>query len=150
MKNVYLWYKCNYIGNRLLEFKNNYNYIIPTRSILCKAGFYAASIPNKDFDDRYGVRKIGDLLLQAQGIYHTRKLRSWFWIYYLLSRITVFSSVITHTRNKFVSVFLCLLEGFVIYLLGLYLDRTDIGNKILDYLLSFPKLAVEFLNTYLH
>ncbi len=71
----------------------------------------------------------------AKGYFKHRKNRFLIWIFLLLNSAFARLSI-SKTGNKIISVILAVLSMFVAYFLGLYLDTTGIGNKILECLLS--------------
>lgn len=66
-----------------------------------------------------------------------RKIRAAFaWPWHAIERLKLFAPI-RKISNKLAWIILAPLEMFVAYLLGLYLDTTGIGNKILMFLLDF-------------
>ena len=131
-RNKFLYFKCNYLMNSL-NTNNAYKYMIPINDILQKAHTYSLEASNpKNYLRQNNFDDIRSSLLIAQGVFYTNYIRSPFWLYYLLSRLSIFKPIQRHIPNKFFSFILYLVEWFVLYLLGVYLDKADIGGKLLD------------------
>lgn len=150
-KNFYLCIKCYYLIYSLerdREAVNNYRLIIPIKTILNDANIYCSQLFDlKNFTNYTGVQDIIECIHQAQGIYYNRCKRSFLWLFYLICKIRIFRPILMHTSNKFFAILACLIEWFVLYLLGLYLDTTGIGSKILQYLLSSLSQLIELVKT---
>ena len=59
--------------------------------------------------------------------------------------LSVYRPINSKKRNKLLTFIFGLLESVGIYLLGLFLDTTGIGNKILAFLLYFPEQLIQGL-----
>lgn len=71
----------------------------------------------------------------SKGYFRYKSLHSVFWIFHILENSFLFAPT-QKISNRFISVIIAVLESFAVYLLGLYLDTTGIGNKILTFLLD--------------
>ena len=69
----------------------------------------------------------------AKGTFIFYIVRSPVWLFIALDKLTIFAPA-RKTGNFFISLVVAALEIFVAYLVGLYLDTTGIGNKILAHL----------------
>lgn len=72
----------------------------------------------------------------AKGYFKYLMWQSLIWPWLIIKTFKIFAPI-RKISNKFSWVILAPLEMFVAYLLGLFLDTTGIGNKILDFLLDF-------------
>ena len=110
------------------ELKNSIADIVNTASVDNFYEINATILANPVY-----ISKIEDYILQAQAEYIYRFKHSIFWGYTnVLKKFKIFSPVFKHTNNIFITLIICFLEMFFAYLLGLYLDTTGIGNKILS------------------
>lgn len=145
VKNKFLYYKCNYLINRLRDNKI-YEYIIPINDILRKANIYSnESSIIETYSDRSGINSICNSLLFAKGIFNTRCIRSPMWLYYLVSKLLIFKPIKEHISNKLLSILLYLVEWFFLYLLGVYLDKADIADKLLSWIYEKLNLLIDIL-----
>lgn len=150
LKNKYRHLRCNYIINTMYDNKNNtdnYKYILAIEILLDKADIYHLNVP-KDLQDYPDT--IIDALQIARGIYIGRCYRALLWGYFFLMEIHIFKPIFSRTNNKLIALIFCLVEFFVTYLLGLYLDTTDIGSKILAFLPAALNKLVDALLAFLH
>ena len=147
--------RCRHIIRKLIRNrynstpKKNCNYILSIKELLQKASIPAPSqLTTKGMAEKEIIQNIIDDLLQAAGVYRHRAIHSPLWPIYIIERACVFRPI-QKIPNKVLSVILALLEGFALYLLGLFLDTTGIGDKILTFLLEpltalFARLAAFF------
>ena len=140
IKNLCDMLRCSYIKNKLEtneqsnNSSKNLNYTVSVRSLLKRTGLYHLSGSYLSGQQSY---KICRRLTEARGIYRHRMIHCMFWPLALTSKMHVFRPIHKGKLNIFIKLTFCLIESLAIYLLGLYLDTTGIGNKILDALLGF-------------
>ncbi len=133
IRNKYLYLKCSYLCSCLQLNKDNYNYIIPVNSIMHKAHLYNPIFSDpQNFANEIFIKDICECLLQARGIFYTFYMRSPLWLFYLIQRLVIFTPITKIVSNKFIASLCSIVESFALYLLGLYLDTTGIGNKTLS------------------
>lgn len=149
IRNKYFYIKCTYLINSLRENKNNCNYIIPVNSILRKANLFTfeRANPQRFVNSNY-IEDICDCLLIAKGIFHTYCKRSPLWLYYLISNMSIFSLVRKTASSRLCTIFYALVEWFFLYLLGLFLDTSGIGSKILKWLYVALNYLINTLQDY--
>lgn len=150
LKNKYRQLKCNYVINGIYKSKNisdRYQYILATSFLLSKANIYRLDISD---DLKTNPNSVIESLEIARGIYIGRSHRALLWGYFVLMRIHIFKPIFSQINNKMLAFIICLVEFFFTYLIGLYLDTTGIGNKILTSLpVALNKLA-DLLSTFLY
>ena len=71
----------------------------------------------------------------SKGYFSDRLLHSFVWPITFIKKLKIFS-IVQKIPNKLISFVIGLFEAFAIYLLGLFLDTTGIGNTILTFLIS--------------
>lgn len=151
-KNKINYLRCNYVINNLIanaknkKYNNNFNYINSVESLLSGASIYSpVFLDYSKLANGYYLNSIIEHLEQARGIYRHRYIHSLFWGYPFLKKIKIFKPIFNKSTNIIVSIVICLVEGFLVYLLGLYLDTTGIGNKILICLTDFASSLIEHI-----
>lgn len=113
IKNKYLYIKCTYLMNALLENKDNCKYILPVKSILHKADLITfEKTKPQNFIDNHHTKDICECLLVARGIFYTRYMRSPLWLYYAISSLSIFSFIKKATSNKLCTLFFAIIEWF--------------------------------------
>ena len=156
LKNLINWWRCTYISARMqmnidVSPYKNLNYTISIISLLKRLDcYYTKKEISKMIVNPHGMLTIIKHLYEVRGIYYHQIVHSFTWPYRVMRKITVFKPLSDVKNNPIISTILCIGEGFVIYLLGLYLDTTGIGNKILAFLLDFLTEAVEHLAALFH
>ena len=83
--------------------------------------------------DSFQMNDFNNSFYCARAYFRHKMLHAPFWVLSAIEKINIFS-LVRKTNNKVASLILSVIEGFLLYLLGLYLDTTGIGNKILSYL----------------
>ena len=141
IKNCINFARCIYIE---LKLKDNYsngknvnNYYLADslNSLLCKAN--VSVVPAKELRDSFSAPKVFDHILRARAKYRHRMIHSYCWVINLFSHMRIFSFNITRIENKLLRFIFCIAEWLVLYLVGLFLDTSGIGNKILSHLIAF-------------
>lgn len=142
-----LYYKTKY----LLNFKNNTpekNYRIqePIKRLLKKGNVYMLSSAKIDcIADVYYKDDFINAFESARGTFIFYIIRSPVWLFVALDTLTIFAPA-RKTGNIFITIVVAVVEIFAAYLVGLYLDTTGIGNKILAHLLAFLNYIAEVLH----
>lgn len=152
VKNFIHLMHCAYIQTKFVENHNNnssvknYEFQNSIISLLHRAKVYVqTNITAKTVSDIYKACVIEDYIVQAKAEYIYRCKHTIFWGYSLIKKLKIFKPIFNHTNNIFISIICCLAEGFAAYLLGLYLDTTGIGNKILTYLTALASTLIEHI-----
>ena len=131
MCKLYLWlvYR-NVSGNSLKNLK----YFEPVQKLLSKFGYHHTRKEILAFLTKDDSRTNIDMeLFVVYGICISRSLSSPTWIFKAISSMSLFGWM--SEQNIFVKIILFLAEFFAVYLLGLFLDTTGTGSKILTFLL---------------
>ena len=147
------WFRCLYIAARLhnnnqtnKKYKNQ-NYAISIESLLKNAKGYNIEsriynlLSRRDYSD---VEMLG-ALFEAQAVYRHWALHTFTWPATLFRKLNLFNHIFNTRHNFFIKIIMCFLEGFLVYLLGLYLDTTGIGNKILTYITDWALILIGYI-----
>lgn len=142
--NGYRMLHTNYLWNTyLVNIKNktedkNYELLIPLMHIFKKA--------NVCIDERYirqgllsynDESKLEEALKISWGYYKYLTKHSCSWFFRI--PIPTFKFIKSKTKNKLIQFISFILSSFIIYLIGLYLDDSGLGLKILNLLSHFLK-----------
>ena len=85
----------------------------------------------------------------AKGYFRYYMIHSLLWGKFAIEKLSFFAPA-RLIKNKLASIIFALAEALAVYLLGLYLDTTGIGNKILTFLLDALNQLSEHLAEILH
>lgn len=140
IKNLVCFCRCNYAYNALRnslqksEYKNNVKHSVSVKSLILNANIPCPlSFSVDTFTESYWVEQLLQYVLHASGVYRHRLLHAFFWPSSFIKKINIFRIITDKTNNVFLSILFCVIEAFFVYLLGLYLDTSGIGNKILTF-----------------
>lgn len=152
IKNFIHLMHCAYVQTKFIENHNNNssvkNYEIQNSiiSLLHRAKVYIqTNITAETVSNICKACVIEDYIVQAKAEYIYRSKHAIFWGYSLIKKLKIFKPIFHHTNNVFISIVCCAAESFAAYLLGLYLDTTGIGNKILAYLTALASTLIEHI-----
>ena len=129
------------------NFKNgtpNNNYIIrhSVISLLNKAN---TSLQNPSTDiiaSKIFIDDFNSAFFNAAGYFLHNMLHSVVWPLIIIKKFIIFIPA-AKISNQLFSLAIALIEGFAVYLLGLFLDTTGIGSRILTYLLDVATALFE-------
>ena len=145
---INIW-RCIYISVRMemnvaKKPRVNYKYVVPVYNLLDKFYYgYSRSKITSLIDNSYGLRELTNKLAQVRGVFHYKAVHSFAWPLSLVRKFRIFKFITDSSYNIVIKVVLCLLEGFAVYLLSLYLDTSGIGDKILSYLTAQVQTLIE-------
>ena len=140
IKNFIYFCRCNYaniaLQNNLQkrEYDNNLKYSVSVKSLISNANIYCPlSFSVSTFTESYWIEQLLKYVSHASGVYRHRLLHAFFWPSSFIKKINIFRIITDKTNNVFLSILFCIIEAFFVYLLGLYLDTSGIGNKLLTF-----------------
>lgn len=90
------------------------------------------------FADTWCIRNIERAFENSKCYFLSNACRCLFWFYDMVETASMYA-VARKIKNKIFSFIFALLQTVAVYLIGLYLDTTGIGNSILKALLSLLK-----------
>ena len=97
--------------------------------------------------DRAFTKEFNNAFENAKGYFIHRMLHSPMWIALVAEGLTLFIPAFKIKHKIFACIF-ALIEAFVVYLFGLFLDTTGIGDKILVHLLDIATALFERLSVF--
>lgn len=140
IKNLIYFCRCNYAYIELQdslqksEYKNNVNHSVSIKSLISNANIPCPlSFSAEIFTESYWIKQLLKYVSHASGVYRHRLLHAFFWPSSFIKKINIFKIITDKTNNVFLSILFCIIEAFFVYLLGLYLDTSGIGSKILTF-----------------
>lgn len=139
-------FNANFANNTPIE---NYKIQHSIISLLRKAKLNFAKYEIDTISNPLYCDEINNALNWAKGYFHHQYTHCLFWPLHIIEKLTIFLPA-RKIKNKFISFIFAIIEFFLVYLLGLYLDTTGIGNKILTYLLDFSNHVIAFLRANFH
>lgn len=125
-------------------YNNNFKNDTPDRNYMIRyfviALFKKANIilQNSTIDtiaDRLYKNEFNSAFENAKGYFLYNMIHSVVWFLIIVKKFVIFSPT-TKAANKLFSLCVAFIEAIAVYLLGLFLDTTGIGNRILTYLLD--------------
>ena len=152
--NTTLYFHCDflmrkYIDNIYVDPFKNYNILNSVKWHFKRTDTYCRTLNTQDGITEKSqdiLHATKDCFLHAMGVYYYRALNSVFWIFtdFLSTKKIIFIPV--KLRSNIFFSFLCsLFDWFLLYLVGLFLDTSGIGQRILDSLHAFLSVLWQHL-----
>ena len=140
-------YQCKYFSSKLFsnhmkqKSQKNHDYKESIIDLLDSAGISISGVfvSPTSITNGFVINTLCDKLREASGKFHNRAFRCYQWGYKVIKRTLQYSPFQRAEVNYAVRFFIFLLETLLVYLLGLWLDTTGIGNKILNALTDVAK-----------